>query len=259
MPNLEGKTAIVTGSSRGIGRAIAMRLARDGARVIVCARTATALDEVVRAIVAESGKAAAVALDLREAASASRLVEFAVTTFGSLDILVNNAGATRRGPFVKLTDEDWSDSFALKFFGAVRVTRSAWTHLQKTAGSVLFISGAGGRTPGAEFAAGGAVNAGLLSLTKALAEAGIKDGVQVNSVNPGAVRTDRLKMRLETMMKEEGIDLAQAERRFVEGSGVTRIGEPDDIAALVSFVVGPEGRFLQGSLIDMDGGATKTV
>jgi len=259
MPNLEGKTAIVTGSSRGIGRAIARRLAEDGARVVVCARTSSALDEVVREITAASGKAAAIALDLRDADSASRLVDFTVRTYGSLDILVNNAGATRRGAFVKLTDEDWADSFALKFFGAVRVTRASWPHLKKSAGSVLFISGAGGRTPGAEFAAGGAVNAGLLSLTKALAETGIKDGVQVNSVNPGTVRTDRLKTRLDTTMKEQGIDLATAERHFVEGSGVTRIGEPADIAALVAFVVGPEGRFLQGSLIDMDGGATKTV
>jgi 3-oxoacyl-[acyl-carrier protein] reductase len=217
------------------------------------------LDEVVREITAASGEAAAIALDLRDADSASRLVEFAVRTFGGVDILVNNAGATRRGAFVKLTDEDWADSFALKFFGAVRVTRACWPYLKKSVGSVVFISGAGGRTPGAEFAAGGAVNAGLLSLTKALAEAGIQEGVQVNAVNPGTVRTDRLKMRLETMMKEHGIDLANAERRFVEASGVTRIGEPDDIAALVAFVVGPEGRFLQGSLIDMDGGATKTV
>src|SRR5262245_59204217 len=259
MANLEGKTAVVTGGSRGIGRAIAIRLAKDGARVVVCARTQDTLDEVVRAISSASGKAAAVALDLRDVESASRLVDFAVNTFGSIDILVNNAGATRRGAFVKLTDEDWSESFTLKFFGAVRVTRASWPHLQKSAGSVLFISGAGGRTPGAEFAAGGAVNAGLLSLTKALAETGIKDGVQVNAVNPGTVRTDRMKIRLETTMKELGIDLTDAEGRFVEGSGVTRIGEPEDIAALVAFVVGPEGRFLQGSLIDMDGGATKTV
>jgi len=259
MPNLEGKTAIVTGSSRGIGRAIAQRLAKDGAQVVVCARTSSALDEVVHAITAASGKAAAIALDLRDAVSAPRLVDFAVKTFGGLDVLVNNAGATRRGAFVKLTDEDWADSFALKFFGAVRVTRASWPHLQKSAGSVLFISGAGGRTPGAEFAAGGAVNAGLLSLTKALAEAGIRDGVQVNAVNPGTVRTDRLKIRFETTMKELGIGLTDAEHRFVEASGVTRIGEPEDIAALVAFVVGPEGRFLQGSLIDMDGGATKTV
>src|SRR5262252_7542651 len=190
MPNLEGKTAIVTGSSRGIGRAIALRLASEGACVVVCARTSTTLDAVVREI-REPGRAAAIAVDLREPDSATRLLDFAVKTFGGLDILVNNAGATRRGAFVRLTDEDWSDSFALKFFGAVRVTRAAWPHLQKSAGSVVFISGAGGRTPGAEFAAGGAVNAGLLSLTKALAETGIHDGVQVNCVNPGTVRTDR--------------------------------------------------------------------
>ena len=126
MPNLEGKTAIVTGSSRGIGRAIARRLAEDGARVVLCARTSSALDEVVRTIAAASGKAAAIALDLRDADSAARLIDFAVRTFGGLDILVNNAGATRRGAFVKLTDEDWADSFALKFFGAVRVTRASW-------------------------------------------------------------------------------------------------------------------------------------
>jgi len=259
MAILEGKTAIVTGSSRGIGRAIAQRLAKEGARVVVCARTAAALDDVVREIMAGPGKAAAIAVDLREPRAGAAVVDFALKTFGGLDILVNNAGATRRGPFVKLTDEDWEDSFALKFFGAVRTTRAAWPHLQEAKGSAVFISGAGGRTPGAEFAAGGSVNAALLSLTKALAETGIKDGVQVNSVNPGTVRTDRMKVRLESMMKEQGGDLAAAERRFVESSGVTRIGEPEDIAALVAFVVGPGGRFLHGSLIDMDGGATKTV
>lgn len=259
MPVLQGKTAIVTGSSRGIGRAIAIRLAKDGARVVVCARTADALEQVVREISEASGTAASLALDLRGPDAGDRLVDFSVKTYGGLDIVVNNAGATRRGEFVKLTDEDWEDSFALKFFGTVRVTRAAWPHLKKSAGSVVFISGAGGRTPGPEFAAGGAVNAGLLSLTKALAETGIRDGVQVNSVSPGAVRTDRLKLRLAATMKEHSIDLEAAERRFIESLGVTRIGEPEDIAALVAFVVSPEGRFLHGSLIDMDGGATKTV
>src|SRR5688572_26296090 len=225
MATLKGKTAIVTGSSRGIGRAIATRLARDGARVIVCARTASELNTAVQEIVSAGGTAAALALDLREADAGSRVVDFALTTYGSLDIVVNNAGATRRGMFVKLTDEDWADSFALKFFGAVRVTRAAWPHLHKSRGSVVFIAGAGGRTPGAEFAAGGAVNAGLLSITKALAETGIRDGVQVNAVNPGAVRTDRLKMRLQAIAQEQSINPTVAERQFVEGSGVTRIGE----------------------------------
>jgi 3-oxoacyl-[acyl-carrier protein] reductase len=257
MPTLKGKTAIVTGSSRGIGRAIAQRLARDGANVVVCARSADQLNTVVQEIQKSGSQAAAIALDLREADAGARVIDFAVKTYGSVDIVVNNAGATRRGEFPKLTDEDWADSFALKFFGAVRVTRSAWPHLAKSKGSVVFISGAGGRTPGAEFAAGGSVNAGLLSVTKALAETGIRDGVQVNCVNPGTVRTDRMKLRLEEVMKAKGIDLAAAEKELVKNT--TRIGEPEDIAALVAFVVSDEGRFLHGSLIDMDGGATKTV
>src|SRR4051812_12820887 len=180
MPTFKEKTAIVTGSSRGIGRAIALRLASDGARVVVCARNADQLKSVVDEITAAGGSAAAIALDLREVDAGTRVVDFAVKTYGRVDIVVNNAGATRRGEFVKLTDEDWADSFALKFFGAVRVTRAAWPHLVKTKGTLVFISGAGGRTPGAEFAAGGSVNAGLLSVTKALAETGIRDGVQVN-------------------------------------------------------------------------------
>jgi 3-oxoacyl-[acyl-carrier protein] reductase len=259
MPNLEGKTAVVTGSSRGIGRAIAVRLAREGARVVLCARNVDVLNQAVQEIQTIGGAANCIASDLRQPEACVRVIDFAVQTFGGLDIVVNNAGATRRGAFVSLSDEDWADSFALKFFGAVRVTRAAWPHVKKTGGSVVFISGAGGRTPGAEFAAGGSVNAALLSLTKSLAEAGIRDGVQVNCVNPGTVRTDRMKARLSSLMTENGIDLATAERRFVESSGVTRIGEPEDIAALVAFIVGREGRFLHGSLIDIDGGATKTV
>jgi 3-oxoacyl-[acyl-carrier protein] reductase len=124
---------------------------------------------------------------------------------------------------------------------------------------VVIISGAGGRTPGAEFTIGGSVNAALLSFTKAMADAGVRDGVQVNAINPGAVRTDRFQKRLEAVAREKGLDLAAAERQIVSESKTTRIGETDDIAALVAFVAGPEGRFLQGALIDMDGGSTKTI
>ena len=115
---------------------------------------------------------------------------------------------------------------------------------------MLNISGAGGRTPGPEFTIGGSVNAALLSFTKAMADVGIRDGVQVNAINPGTIRTGRLQMRLASIVKEQQIDLETAERRFVQESQVTRIGEPEDVANLVAFVVGPEGRFLQGSLID---------
>ena len=259
MQNLNGKAAIITGGSRGIGRAIALRLAHDGARVVICARGLDGLNQVASAITSSGGQALAVAADLRIPAEPARVAEAAVKAYGGIDIVVNNAGATKRGDFLQLSDDDWADGFALKFFGAVRLTRAAWPELKKRSGSVLNISGAGGRTPGPEFTIGGSVNAALLSFTKAMADAGILDGVQVNAINPGTIRTGRLQLRLASIVKEQQIDIETAERRFVQESKVTRIGEPEDVASLVAFVVGSEGRFLQGSLIDLDGGSTKTI
>ena len=259
MASLSGKVAIITGASRGIGRAIAMRLAKEGALVILCARDEKALDRTVKEIADTGGLATSIPLDLRVPENPARLVNFAVEVDQGIDIVVNNAGATKRDAFLELTDDDWLDGFALKFFGAVRLTRAAWPYLKASRGSVINISGAGGRTPGAEFAIGGAVNAAMQSFSKAMAELGIADGVQVNVINPGSIRTGRLQKRLEALAAERGTDLATAERQMIATTKTTRIGEPDDIAALVAFIAGPEGRFLQGSMIDMDGGATKTL
>jgi 3-oxoacyl-[acyl-carrier protein] reductase len=256
---LKGKVGVITGASRGIGREIASGLAARGAHVVLCARTSALLQAAVKEISAAGGLANAIALDLREPDSPGKLAAFALDTFGRLDVIVNNAGATKRGDFLTLTDEDFVDGFALKYLGAVRLTRAAWPHLKATNGSVLNIVGIGGRTPGAAFALGGSVNAALLSLTKALAALGVDDGVQVNAINPGSIRTDRLTKRLSDLAANEGIDLHAAEKRFVATERVTRIGEPADIANLAAFIVGPEGRFLQGALIDMDGGATRTI
>ncbi len=259
MANLSGKVAIATGASRGIGRAIAVRLAKEGAKTVLCARSADALQAAVKEIESDGGAAATIALDLRLPESPAQLADFAVRHFGGIDIVVNNAGATKRDAFLNLTDDDWLDGFALKFFGAVRLTRAAWPRLKASRGSVINISGAGGRTPGAEFAIGGSVNAAMQSFTKAMAELGIADGVQVNVINPGSIRTGRLQKRLDALAAESGTNLAAAEQKMIAATKTTRIGEPEDIAALVAFIAGPEGRFLQGSMIDMDGGATKTL
>jgi len=256
---LKGKTAIVSGANRGIGKAIAQRLAEEGGRVVLCARDEKLLHETVREIEKTGGGAAALAVDLRKAEAGAKVVEFANGQFGQIDIVVNNAGATKRGEFEELTDADWEDGFALKFFGAMRLTRAAWPYLKRSSGSVVNISGVGGRMPGLHFAIGGSVNAAMLSLTKALADLGIRDGVQVNAINPGNVRTGRYIQRLEQVAREHGVDQATAEKKIIDGAHVTRIGEPEDIAALVAFVVSAEGSFLQGALIDMDGGATKVI
>jgi NAD(P)-dependent dehydrogenase (short-subunit alcohol dehydrogenase family) len=256
---LNGKTAIVSGSNRGIGRAIAERLAAEGARIVLAARDRALLESTAAEIKKAGGAAAGVPLDLRLPDAPARLVEFALASFGPPDIVVNNAGATKRGDFLELSDDDWADGFALKFFGAVRLTRAAWPHLRERSGSVVNISGVGGRMPGPYFTIGGSVNAALLSFTKAMADMGVRDGVQVNAINPGSIRTDRLRRLLAQQAAEQNIPPEHAEQKIVEMNRITRIGEPEDIAAQVAFVVSPEGRLLQGALIDMDAGATKVI
>jgi NAD(P)-dependent dehydrogenase (short-subunit alcohol dehydrogenase family) len=256
---LAGKVAVVTGGSRGIGRAIGLQLAREGARVVLAARDERTLAKVVAEIAAEGCAATAFAADLRAMEAPAALVRAALEVHGAIDIVVNNAGATRRGDFLEMPDADWVDGFALKFFGAVRLARAAWPHLKQTRGSVLNIIGVGGRTPGAEFTIGGSVNGACLSFTKALADIGIRDGVQVNAINPGAIRTDRLRGWLEAAAAQHGGDIEAAARQMVQRANTVRLGEPEDIANLPAFIVSRHGRFLQGALIDMDGGQTKTV
>ncbi len=259
MPELSGKIAIVTGGSRGIGRAIAHDLAKEGAAVMIASRDPAALEQTVGEIKNARGRAASIALDLRLPETPAKLVKAAIDEFGGLDIVVNNAGATQRGDFLSLTDEQFIDGFALKYYAAVRTTRAAWPHLKARHGSVVNVIGAGGRTPGAHFAIGGSVNAACLAFTKAIAELGIADGVQVNAVNPGPVRTDRQMVWLEEAAKKEGIKLDEVIARTVKNSKITRMGEPEDIAYLVSFIVSKKGSLFQGSLIDMEGGSTKTI
>jgi 3-oxoacyl-[acyl-carrier protein] reductase len=256
---LNGKIAIVTGASRGIGRSIALRLAQDGATLVLASRTQVDLDKVASEIQHTGGTATTFASDLRDPAAPANLVKAALAAHAAIDIVVNNAGATKRGNFFELTDADWADGFALKFLCAVRLTRAAWPHLKERRGSVLNIIGYGGRTPGPEFTIGGSVNGACLSFTKAVADIGIRDGVQVNAINPGRVKTDRLKQMMAAEAAELGGDLNTAEQSIIRKSNIVRLGEPEDVANLAAFIVSPLSRYLQGSLIDLDGGQTKTV
>jgi NAD(P)-dependent dehydrogenase (short-subunit alcohol dehydrogenase family) len=257
--SLEGKIAIVTGASRGIGRAIAVRLAQDGATLVLTARTEGDLAKVAGEIKSAGGIATIVAGDLRDPGVPGALVKAALDAHGTIDIVVNNAGATKRGDFFELTDADWADGFALKLLGAVRLTRVAWPHLKARRGSVLNIIGAGGRTPGAEFTIGGSVNGACLSFTKAVADIGIRDGVQVNAINPGRIKTDRFQQTLAAEAVQHGGDMNAALQAIVRKSNIVRLGEPEDVANLAAFMVSPQSRYMQGALIDLDGGQTKTI
>ena len=248
--------AIVTGASRGIGSAIAHQLAEDGYRIVAAARSENDLAALTAAL---PTPAIALPIDLAEPDAARRLVDLALQHFGRLDVLVNNAGATPRGDFLAFDDDDWQAGFGLKFFAAARLCRHAWPELVATGGRIVNIAGIGGRTGSAEFTIGGSVNAALLNLTKALADRGIQDGVRVNAVNPSSIATERTRERITTLAGERGISEAEAATALAERLGVARFGTPGEIARVVGFLVSDAASYMQGAIVDVDGGRTRTL
>lgn len=224
-------------------------------RVLLCARSAAALE----AAAASLPGAIACPVDLRRPEAAERIVAEAIARFGRLDLVVNSAGATQRGDFLALDDAAWEDGYALKLHGAVRLTRAAWPHLRAQGGSVVMIAGVGGKQASADFAIGGSVNAALMNLTKALADRGVADGVRVNCINPGSIRTDRLVGRIATLARERGLGSEAAAVALARETGVARFGEVAEIAGLVAFLAGPDANYIQGAILDVDGGWLRAV
>jgi len=250
-PLAERPVAIVTGASRGIGRAIAEALSAHGYRLVLAARSIDDADA--------TATTQPVAIDLRARDAARVVVDRALAAFGRLDLLVNNAGATPRGDFLAFDDAAWDDGFALKFFGAVRLCRAAWPHLVATRGAIVNIAGIGGRTGSAEFAIGGAVNAALLNLTKALADRGVRDGVRVNAVNPSGIATERTQTRIDQVARERGIAPDAAAHALASELRIARFGTPEEIADVVAFLASPAAAYMQGAIVDVDGGQTRTL
>ena len=253
---LTGKTAIVSGASRGIGRAIAQTLAAEGMKLSLAARSKDQLEELAKSLKTD---VLIHAVDLRDPAAAAAVVEVTMKRFGAIDLLVNNAGATKRGDFFELTDADWEDGFSLKFFGGMRLSRAAWTHLIASKGTIVNIIGVGGRTGNADFTIGGSVNAAGRLLTKALADRGVRDGVRVNAINPGFIKTERLTVRVKSFAEEHKLPLDQAEAQLARATGVARFGEPAEVAAAVAFLASPVCAYCHGALLDIDGGQTRTL
>jgi NAD(P)-dependent dehydrogenase (short-subunit alcohol dehydrogenase family) len=256
---LTGKIALVTGSSRGIGRGIALTLAEEGCDVMLTGRDEKALREVLGEIEKRGRKAAFEMLDLRREDAAAALVDAVKRRFGRLNILVNNAGTTKRGDFLALTDADWTEGYALKFFAHVRLSRAAWPLLAAAKGSIVTIGGTSGRIPIAAFTIGSSVNAACAAFAKALADLGKTDGVQVNTIHPSYVETERLWRRIKLDVERTGKSEAEVREWHRADINVTRFGTPEDIAGLIAFMVSPRGRWLHGATIDMDGGEVPTL
>src|SRR5579863_3299019 len=205
---LGGKVAIVTGGSKGIGRATALGLIAEGASVLLCARGADALGEVVAAAGDARARIGTIAADLTDGAAIKRVVARGLELFGRVDILVNNAGSARTGEFLKLDDQAWIDDWQLKFFGYVRMAREVLPQMERQGGGVILnVIGAAATNPRRSYMVGGAANAALNHFTKALADEGAKAGVRVVGINPGPILTERLlKMRTGLTASAESID-----------------------------------------------------
>jgi 3-oxoacyl-[acyl-carrier protein] reductase len=257
MPNKS--VAIVTGASQGIGRATAIRLSRDFEAVVLVARQADALKDTAAAVKSAGAEALIFALDLREPQSAETIVQGTLTRFGRIDALVNIAGAVPQINLFEMTDEQWDDGMSLKLHGARRLTIRAWDALKASNGAVVLISGSAALDPKPGFAAVATINAAIIALAKAFSEQGIKDGVQVNSVVPGAVMTGRRRSFMDHWASENGISVQDAMRQFPEKAGIARYGEPEEIAGLMAYLVSKEACWLTGASVRMDGGEIKGI
>ena len=253
------KVAIVTGASQGIGRATAIRLAKDFSGLVLAARNEEALEDTGKEVRARGAEAFVLEIDLAKPEAAPELVGATMREFNRIDALLNIAGAVPQIDLFEMTDEQWHAGMELKLHGARRLTIKAWDALKQSNGSVVFMSGSAALDPKPGFAAVAATNAAIIAIAKAFAEQGIKDGVQVNSIIPGAVMTNRRRTFMEKWASAHNMTVAAAMKKFPEEVGIARYGQPEEIADLLAFMVSPAAKWMTGSSVRMDGGEVKGV
>lgn len=250
---LEGRVFLVTGGSRGIGRAIVSRLLAEGARVAACARSGDDLAKLQRASASRHLMTASV--DVCDAPAMSEFVLSVADRFGRLDGLVANAGAGRGGRVFETSDKDWVDQISMKILSVTNLVQPALPHLQRSdAGRVVVMNGITAKTPEPAMAAVSAARAAVANLTLTLASALAPDAICVNAINIGAIDTDRQLARF----KQAGTDLSyedwskqEAARRHISFG---RFGQPEEVAPIVALCLSPLSSYMTGASIDVHGG-----
>lgn len=253
---LTGKSAIVTGASRGIGKAIALGLAEEGVDLVVCARGREDLEATVREIEAEGVGVAPLVLDASEPTAGERLVEAALDRFDRLDVVVNNVGGNRRGEFDELSDADWNDLIELNLLSHVRTARAA-VPVMKRAGSgvILFVSSIFGREAGGPgLALYNTTKSALISVAKIMALELAPHHIRVNSVAPGSIRHPGGSWDQRVKEDPEGM------RRFVaENLPLGRFGSAEEIADVVAFLASERASLITGACLNVDGGQSRSL
>lgn len=259
---LRNKPALVSGSTAGIGFAIAQALAREGASVIVNGRSASRVDAAVHRIRAEgaTGEVLASAADLSSAAGVAALVK----QFPAVDILINNLGMYEPKTFEQITDEDWLRIFEVNVLSGIRLSRAYLPGMKQTNwGRIVFISSESGVNIPAEMIHYGVTKTAQLAVSRGLAETTAGTGVTVNSVLPGPTRSEGVEEFVEAMARERKTDAATVEKEFFQSvrptSLLKRFATPDEVAALVAFVASPLSAATNGAALRVDGGVVRSA
>jgi len=256
MGEFTDKVVVITGSSRGIGKAIAMSFAREGAQTVLAASSQANLDAAASAVGNAGPRPLTFAGDLKTLQACEALHAVVTEKLGRCDVLVNNAGATRSGNFLEMPDEAFHDGFALKYFASVRLSKLFWPMLKAAEGHVVNVIGGAARTPDPLFLIGGSVNAAMANFSKGLSGLGKRDGVNVNVIHPGLTETDRVTTLLQQRAQASGITPDEARKQLMAKDGLRRIGQPEDVAELALFLASERARHIQGAAIAVDGGQT---
>ncbi|PPQ34055.1 SDR family oxidoreductase [Rhodopila globiformis] len=256
---LDGRTAIITGASKGLGLAMAKQFAASGANVAMLARGAAGLAEA-EAIVSDgaSGKVATFPCDVSKADDIARTFEAVIKRFGQVDILVNNAGVSRAMPSEQITDAIWQEDLDLKLFAAIRLSRLAWPGMrQRRWGRIINVLNTGAKAPRANGAPTAVSRAAGMALMKVLAGEGAPHGILVNGLLVGLIDSDQHRRR----HQREGSNASYEEFAAKMGAGVPmgRIGKPEEFAAMACFLCSDLAGFTTGAAINMDGGASPVV
>ncbi|HEY8476044.1 MAG TPA: SDR family oxidoreductase [Chloroflexota bacterium] len=256
---LHGKVAAITGGSEGIGRAVAYRLAAEGARVAVCARRQDVLEEAASAIAKATGaEVLPVVADVTRAADCERFVRTTVERFGSLEILVNNAGRSAAAPFSQVTEDDWRSDLELKLFGAIRCCQLALPHmLQRGWGRIVNITHVGGKQPGPASLPTSVSRAAGIALTKALSKDYAAHGITVNTVCVGRIKSGQWERRWRERFAH--LPIEEYYRQQAAGIPMGRFGEAEEVADLVAFLVSERAGYITGASVNIDGGVSGVV
>lgn len=262
---LQEKVVLVTGASKGLGKAIAEAFAAEGSRVALTARNQRELEQIVQEIQQRDGQAIALAADLTNANTVNYLVAETIAHFGTVHVLVNNAGSIGRfAAFEELSDDDWANLFNVNLFSAVRITRAVLPAMRKQHwGRIINMASESGIQPDPEMPHYNASKAAMINLTKSLSKAYAKDGILVNTISPAFIKTPLVEHMLADQAAIKRITVQQAEEEFLCHNRphieLGRAGKPEEVAAAVVFLASEAASFITGANLRVDGGSVASV